>query len=192
MGYQMTKPHLRAAMEKDCALVARGQMPKATMITNCLHHMRQAFQACSDNAAQLDVSVSKYFQTLGADAAAFSLVPNGGAFSLCGTCGNGMDLKQSAAGGGGGGGGGGGIARRLLHCRTCSVAHSVPSTGELAPLNFPSSTLPDGRVDCAICGFQVLQCRLVWVWGDISLYCILLVSCFMCSGARDSAGILLP
>ena len=60
MGFQMTKPHLRAAMEKDCALVARGQMQKATMITNCLQHMRQAFKACTDNVGKMDISVAKY------------------------------------------------------------------------------------------------------------------------------------
>jgi DNA topoisomerase-3 len=43
MGYQLNKPHLRAAMELDCQRVARGELAKEVAVRKCME--LQKFQS---------------------------------------------------------------------------------------------------------------------------------------------------
>ena len=49
MGYQLSKPHLRAATEKDCQKIARGELAKADVIRNCLQQMKACFESEKTN-----------------------------------------------------------------------------------------------------------------------------------------------
>lgn len=141
MGYQLNKPSLRAAMEKDCQAVARGQMQKEVMVRNCLTQMRECFRNCVQEARMLDEALGKYFQGVGGGAAnQHQLLARN--VSACGVCHNGMDLKvhlsdNTAARNN---------PRRFLFCGSCQTAHSMPKKGELSQCEDL----------CPICSFQIL------------------------------------
>eukprot|EP01036_Dinobryon_divergens_P030670 gene30670-39948_t len=68
MGYQLTKPHLRAAMERDCQRVARGELPKQVFLQDCLRQMRACLESCVAEARKLDEAMAKYFAAFGSGA----------------------------------------------------------------------------------------------------------------------------
>lgn len=46
VGFQMSAPHLRAAMELDCTRIARGEDTKEAVVERCITMMKQCFQTC--------------------------------------------------------------------------------------------------------------------------------------------------
>lgn len=46
LGFQMTAPHLRAAMEMDCTRISRGEDTKEAVVERCISKMKQCFQTC--------------------------------------------------------------------------------------------------------------------------------------------------
>ena len=67
MGYQLNKPHLRAAMERDCQSVARGQLPKDVWLARCLRDMQACFLTVVREAAVLEAAMRKHcFSSTGA------------------------------------------------------------------------------------------------------------------------------
>jgi DNA topoisomerase-3 len=57
MGLQLNKPHLRAAIERDCQLVAKGQKNKNEVVKRTLEQMRGHFVTCTSEASKLDVAM---------------------------------------------------------------------------------------------------------------------------------------
>ena len=143
MGYQLTKPNLRASMERDCQLVARGQLSKQEMMQKALRIMRDVFIAVTRDAHKLDAAVAKYFdRKIAEDASKLpTIVPR---FSGCGDCQGRMDLKAGAADG---------KERRALHCATCAKSHFLPTFGDVRPASSDPRSAP---ITCPICRFQVL------------------------------------
>ncbi|CAM9368812.1 unnamed protein product, partial [Ectocarpus fasciculatus] len=143
MGYQLNKPFLRAAMEKDCQRVARGELSKAEMIENCLSQMKECFKGCRRDVMKLEEAVVKYMGGVvgQVDHSQMNIISR--AFSRCGQCGRGMDLKGSDAGRGDA------RAQRLLSCSPCGRSYLLPAKGEITPHDHT----------CPICNFQVVTMR---------------------------------
>jgi DNA topoisomerase III len=142
MGYQLTKPNLRAAMEADCHKIARGELTKEHVIRGCITKMRECFIAVNQEAHKLDSAVSKYFNEFEniEDQNLYQVIQN--QLSRCGRCQNLMDLKQEMNAGANPND----HLRRLLCCQTCNKALIVPSKGNLRAHD----------INCAICSYQVI------------------------------------
>jgi DNA topoisomerase-3 len=143
MGYQLNKPYLRAAMEKDCQKIAKGEMQRAEMVTNCLQQMKECFIGCRRDVLKLEEAVEKY---MGAGANNRNDQENMNVIarniSMCGKCGNKMDLKASGAPDDP-------ASQRILSCAQCNQVHMVPARGDITP---------HAHI-CPICNFQVLSVR---------------------------------
>ncbi len=169
IGYELSKPALRAAQEKDLAQISMGEDTKEAVISRCIDVMSKAFSTCQQRAHVLDEVLGKHFRGIGLGNEETTLLQ--GNFSRCG-CGGAMELKERrhegrARGRGGGerghqqqrgGGRGRGGARktdgydippRLVLCGTCNVGLPLPRTGMISPIQ------PD--FNCPICGYQVLS-----------------------------------
>lgn len=136
MGFQLNKPHLRASMEADCQRVARGELPRIEAVQNCLRQMKECFTVCQRDAAKLDAAMAKHFPPFGTGGSEADYVVSQRNLSTCGSCHDGMDLRERRDGQGG----------RQLFCRTCQRAYQLPPNGSLA----------QHEASCPICGFQVL------------------------------------
>lgn len=143
MGYQLNKPYLRAAMEKDCVKVSKGELSRSEMVDNCLRQMKECFRTCRRDVGKLEEAIEKY---MGAAAAQrTNEVPMrvvSRHLSKCGLCENMMSLNIS-------GQQGEQDCRRVLVCGPCNRSYILPMRGEI----IPHSHL------CPICNFQVLSIR---------------------------------
>ena len=45
-GFQMSAPHLRAAMELDCTRISRGEDTKEAVVERCITKMKECFETC--------------------------------------------------------------------------------------------------------------------------------------------------
>ena len=137
MGYQLTKPYIRASMERDMMKIARGEMGKEEMLSACLESMRQCFLQCKAEVQKLNEAMDKYFAAESAVAAEeIPIVKR--RFSTCGDCNSGMDLRVKTD-----------DYRevRYLYCPSCRKLHMIPSKGEITAYEH----------FCPICNFQVLS-----------------------------------
>ncbi len=175
IGYELSKPALRAAQEKDLAQISVGEDTKESVINRCIHVMSKAFYTCQQKAHVLDEVLGKHFRGIGLGACEETTLLQGN-FCRCG-CGGAMELKERRSHDGrgrdrggrgerdrrqqekrGGGRGRGGVALRtggydfpprLVLCGSCNVGLPLPRTGMISPIQ------PD--FNCPICGYQVLS-----------------------------------
>lgn len=143
MGYQLNKPYLRAAMEKDCQKVAKGELSKAEMLNNCLREMKECFKCCRRDVGKLEEAIEKYVTgATNPNHHQTTMQLIGQNFSKCGKCSNYMDLRanghQNEQG-----------YLRGLTCKSCSQTHMLPSRGEASAHSHM----------CPICNFQVLSIK---------------------------------
>eukprot|EP00606_Chrysophyceae_sp_TOSAG23-5_P001450 GSChrysophyteH2.ASY1.ANO1.1140.1 assembled CDS len=138
MGYNLTKPTLRAAMERDCQSIARGQMQKEIMVQNCLNHMKDTFRKVSEAAGILDRVIAKHFGRIDMkDKNDWKIYRAN--FSKC-KCGQfmklliGVDNTTSKD-------------KRVLYCEPCEGFYFVPAAKQAEIVS----------VICPICDFQVLH-----------------------------------
>ncbi|CAM9520656.1 unnamed protein product, partial [Discosporangium mesarthrocarpum] len=136
IGFQMSAPHLRAAMELDCTRISRGEDTKEAVVARCITTMKECFVTCTENAHKLDEAVAQHFQPLGTGGNTRS-VRGGRNFSVCGQCGQPMDMKKSQA------------DRPLLYCSSCSLGLSLPHKGKLVKMEPP--------VVCPLCNYEVIS-----------------------------------
>merc|ERR1719158_1152702 len=97
-GLDLSKPMLRAEMERDMTLTARGQKQKDVFLQELLAKMYNIFTTITTNPAPLDACLAQRFQSLG-DAAMNQGQLVAAQFSRC-RCGSSMDLKLLDAGDG--------------------------------------------------------------------------------------------
>ncbi len=62
MGYQLTKPYLRATMEADCSKIAKGLVSKDVVVKNCMETMKLCLATVYREAQKLESAVAKYFE----------------------------------------------------------------------------------------------------------------------------------
>lgn len=114
IGYELSKPALRAKMEADMVAISRGTRERADVVRDAIDMYRQVFRRVAAEANKLDASVARYFS----DAPPPAVLGEQAAFSRC-ACGGAMALRSVAAAG----------ARepsRLLHCGACGAEHNLP------------------------------------------------------------------
>jgi DNA topoisomerase-3 len=148
MGYKLNKPFLRAAMEKDCQLIAKGEMRRVDMVRNCLSHMKACFIDCNKEATKLDLSMQKHFAEEirhGGNEAQENFDVIQQRFTACGKCNNPMILRSRTELNANTNANFSGVTRQLL-CTTCDIALSLPSKNEL---------LPHDHL-CPLCNYQVI------------------------------------
>ncbi len=147
MGYNLTKPTLRASMERDCQLIARGSMTKNIMMNNAINHMKETFKKVNSNAAVIDRTMAKYFNYLNVtNTDNFRNIRL--EFSLC-SCGKLMSFK------GGKGDNPKDKDRRVLYCTDCCVPYWVPGATNY-DIAIAVNNVDTSPVICPICQFQVL------------------------------------
>nr|PIM04076.1 DNA topoisomerase family protein [Toxoplasma gondii COUG] len=168
-GVDLSLPDLRARMEADMALVARGAKTKQEVLDLHVSEMKRVFLLLKSHAAHMDTEMRNRLggleDSVGRDGV--TLVAN---FSECGKCRAPMDLKVSGGPRGDGSEGGGrsrrrgrggrhpstaehtsALVNRFLVCtrlsQGCQTVLLLPPKGELAP----------HAVRCAYCSFQALS-----------------------------------
>lgn len=146
MGYALTRPNLRAAMEADCQRIARGELPKQEMVKACLDTMKKCFQDCVKNTNKMDSAIMKYNLGHGGAGAAAGeereiYVTERASFLTCGKCRRGMDLQSRALPNG--------STKKILMCLHCKESHSLPTSDK--------AVLEAFAHECPICRYQVLQ-----------------------------------
>ena len=98
IGYNLTKPTLRASMERDCQLIARGEMYKNTMMISCLNHMKEVFRQVVINSNKMHIAMKKYFDSYvplnvnDINIDNYKCERNCKTYSICGKCKNTMQL----------------------------------------------------------------------------------------------------
>ena len=150
MGLALDKHYLRAAMERDCQKIARGELRKEVVIHECLAEMKKVFVKANEMAGKLDQAVAKYFSEAGGDdISGFQVAQIN--FSRCGICQSLMSLLTSSDGSGGGGrrgrAGDEPAVSRILRCDNCKRPHRLPGKGVVTP----------HEATCPICNFQVIS-----------------------------------
>lgn len=161
MGYQLTKPFLRASMELDCKRVARGEVSKDVVVRHCMEDMKKCFETVVREATRLDSAMSKYFgyssngdsfgnrrngyNGLPIDQNTYSLSQS--RFSKCGTCQQLMDLKVEVQSNAQHHNPNNSLPKKILVCSSCSKTLFLPIRGELKAVN----------QTCVICNYQVIS-----------------------------------
>merc|ERR1719160_316848 len=90
----LSKPHLRAEMERGMGMIARGQRSKAEFMAWCDQVIRQCYQALENRAGELDAALGQHFRRQ-EDRAREGAVQQA-AFCMC-RCGTLMDLRIHGA-----------------------------------------------------------------------------------------------
>lgn len=145
IGYQLTKPELRAEMERECKRVARGERGRTEMVQACLLKMKECFEDCQNQWERLPEAVGKYLRRYGqgvdraggGGGGTIRTVEAG--FSQCGHCQGRMDLRRDKS-------------VLFLACETCAASHLLPHSRK--GTSRPSTLTPP--VLCPLCGFEAL------------------------------------
>jgi hypothetical protein len=139
-GYQLSKPALRAQMERACADICQGRSMKANVVRDCLEVMKQVFDGAEARIADF---INLFSTRMPAVSASADYLVKQRNFSTCGRCRNKMLLKEKNE------------KKRLLHCTTCDEVHVLPEWGKITSFNHI----------CPLCHFQVVsvesKCKVI-------------------------------
>eukprot|EP01103_Thecamoeba_quadrilineata_P000936 TRINITY_DN10828_c0_g1_i1.p1 TRINITY_DN10828_c0_g1~~TRINITY_DN10828_c0_g1_i1.p1 ORF type:complete len:959 (+),score=147.26 TRINITY_DN10828_c0_g1_i1:12-2888(+) len=129
MGFELSKPLLRAQMEADLKHICDGVKTKEEVMRENIAKYKEIFiKACHD-AEKLDQALMQHFTPKGTNF--MNREPD---YSKCGHCSRKMDLRQNESG------------ARTLFCETCNESHQLPKTGQITPIDHI----------CPLCNFQAL------------------------------------
>ncbi|OQR93067.1 DNA topoisomerase [Achlya hypogyna] len=135
MGYQLAKPDLRAAMERDCNAIAQGQKTCEQVVRDCMSQMKTIFESVVARSNVLDETFQGYFGEATPEALAVNSRVVDRAFSACGKCQQPMELRKKSDDGG------------LLVCRRCNELYALPL----------HSAVAQSATRCPLCHFQVVE-----------------------------------
>ncbi|KYQ94399.1 DNA topoisomerase III [Tieghemostelium lacteum] len=130
MGFEFSKPLLRALIESDVNLISTGKRTKEQVLKDTLEKYKQLFIKANQQATCFDVAFQQFYP----------VSPNGQKveqpnFSKCGKCQKKMDLISTSSG-----------EFNSLYCNQCHHNLKLPKKGIFsANIN-----------DCKICGFQAV------------------------------------
>ncbi|ETV68781.1 hypothetical protein, variant [Aphanomyces astaci] len=149
MGYQLAKPDLRAAMERDCTAISQGQKTMDQVIRSCMTQMRTIFESVVSKSNILDETFGHYFgihRTAhphnNSDIAQSSQVM-ASQVSRCGTCGtSNMEWRKSLDD----------PSTLFLSCPRCMKSYGLP---------MHSSVVAMANTFCPLCQFQVVEIHRV-------------------------------
>ncbi|KAH9052155.1 hypothetical protein Ae201684P_013657 [Aphanomyces euteiches] len=140
MGYQLAKPDLRAAMERDCTAISLGQKSLTQVIQTCMEQMRSIFVSVVDKSNILDETFGRYFNQGGNNGNAQPPAESqlmGTQISRCGECGTvSMEWRRPPDGDNG-----------FLSCARCRKHFPLPMHSSVKALD----------VTCPLCRFQVVE-----------------------------------
>lgn len=102
MGFQMSKPHLRADLEKDLQLICQRQKNPNEVLQNQINKYREVFEVAIERANLIDESLAQYLdeRPLQTEQIAPLLPPQQVAIFKCPKCGSNMTLQNRRQGGG--------------------------------------------------------------------------------------------
>ncbi|KAF2078252.1 hypothetical protein CYY_000442 [Polysphondylium violaceum] len=129
MGFEFSKPDLRAQIEADVAQISAGRKTKQQVLDDTINKYRNLFTLAMDNVACFDRAFSQHYDPYGSQITVAA--PN---FSKCGKCQAMMDLKLDGH-------------KRILFCNSCKIVTPLPNNGEIRPSNHI----------CPICKYQALE-----------------------------------
>ncbi|EGG19640.1 DNA topoisomerase III [Cavenderia fasciculata] len=130
MGFEFSKPALRASIEADIQKIGLGQRTKEQVLRDTIEKYKTLFIQAQNQTQMLDVAFSKHFASKGQTYQ--TLKAN---FSKCGKCNNLMDLKKTNG------------DRKILNCSTCNTSYNLPQKGEFIV----------NAHTCPLCKFQVVS-----------------------------------
>jgi len=128
MGFEFSKPNLRAQIEADVAQISAGRKTKQQVLTDTIGKYKDLFQLASDNVACFDQAFSQHYDPYGSNITVAT--PS---FSKCGKCNSMMDLKMDGF-------------KKILYCDKCKILLPLPN-GDVRPTN----------QNCLICKYQALE-----------------------------------
>ncbi|XP_019397469.1 PREDICTED: DNA topoisomerase 3-alpha [Crocodylus porosus] len=100
MGYEMSKPNLRAELEADLKLICEGKKDKSVVLRQQIEKYKQVFIEAVAKANKLDQALSQYFGTVREVAQGEELYPETpAAIRKCPRCNSDMVLKTRKNGG---------------------------------------------------------------------------------------------
>eukprot|EP01132_Coremiostelium_polycephalum_P010785 gene10785-13206_t len=131
MGFELSKPYLRAMIEADVQKISQGKISKEQVLQTTIQKYKEIFIEASKQLDKFDQSFSQFYAPLGQE---YNIENE--QFSRCGKCQGWMDLRNN------------GQDKRILFCTRCNISHQMPKNGIMEPL---------GEKICPICQFQVIQ-----------------------------------
>ncbi|KAH3742919.1 DNA topoisomerase [Pelomyxa schiedti] len=133
MGFDFSRPMLRAEMEADMLRISSGERTKSDVIHDCVGRYAKLFDRAVALAHKLDEAMGKYF-----DSSSSEMNVVVAKFVMCGKCASPTSLLS---------GEGGNYTKRAIHCAKCKIDLPCPSNGELSP----------HEAKCPLCQFQVVS-----------------------------------
>ena len=137
-------------MEAECNAVALGRKTREQIMGPMLAKMLECFNRVNEEANKLDIAIARHFHRLGATNENSTILRRD--FSVCGSCGRLMALKQlnsqqndannSHQ------------PKKILRCDSCSVGLALPK-GVPNPMMNPR--VRDEHFACPICQYQVIK-----------------------------------
>ncbi|XP_036143952.1 DNA topoisomerase 3-alpha isoform X2 [Monomorium pharaonis] len=101
MGFQMSKPHLRADLEKDLQLICQRQKNPNEVLQNQINKYREVFKVAMERANLIDNSLAQYLDERPLqNEQVTQLAPEPIAIFKCPKCSSNMVLKERRQGGG--------------------------------------------------------------------------------------------
>ncbi|XP_067213930.1 DNA topoisomerase 3-alpha isoform X3 [Linepithema humile] len=100
MGFEMSKPHLRADLEKDLQLICQRQKEPNEVLQNQINKYREVFKVAMERANLIDAALAHYLEErpTQAEQVQFAPVEEEIAILKCPKCGSNMILKERRQG----------------------------------------------------------------------------------------------
>ncbi|KAK5577233.1 hypothetical protein RB653_002173 [Dictyostelium firmibasis] len=144
MGFEFSKPNLRAAIEADVDKISRGQKTKQDVLQSTIEKYKQLYQLANQNTDCFDRSFREFYEPADPKGGEFRvLVPQ---FSRCGKCNGRMQYKSDQNQE---------TPKRILFCPQCIDTFDLPIKGDISQLVTTTGT----PQICPICKYQVLSVK---------------------------------
>lgn len=145
IGFQLSKPNLRAKMENEMKDISLGKTSKDLVLMENIQMYKSIYKEVIKNVDKLDQVLKKYFKEIGESE---TLTILNKSFSQC-KCKSMMILKKTND------------DNRILQCNTCKNTLILPPKLEFVPVN----------QICPLCNYQALQGSLNNTSYHICPYC---------------------
>lgn len=137
LGYDLAKPVLRAEMERDMNLVARGQMERAVAVSRSIVKMKEIYFSIVSRQNELFSNILNIFTDRGGSTEDNSIKEAAGPGTDAGTCGlcnQTMKLYMIPT-------------ESRLSCESCNKSFRLPKFNQINPLQY----------NCPLCNFQIYE-----------------------------------
>ncbi|EGC33055.1 hypothetical protein DICPUDRAFT_37309 [Dictyostelium purpureum] len=145
MGFQFSKPELRAQIESDVNEISKGRKQKEEVLRTTIERYKELFEIAFQNTDCFDRSFTQFYQ-LAEQRTNFHIEKP--QLVLCGKCNNKMDFKSDRNQE---------TPKRILSCPTCKDSFDLPVKGEIGALTEtdPLFNRTSPKL-CPLCSYQVV------------------------------------